>query len=398
VPPPSIRRAAIGFWNVGILRPVSEHSTRSALVAVAGGMLLLVALWTLPDISPPDAVPVVGQLNDHARVVEALGPDVNGNPQYSVEVVASGERFAASVQDIAASEGSVGGNSYEAGDEVVVTRFTGAGADGEDMAIISDRWRIPTLATLALVFSAAVVIIGGLRGARSLVALALTIGVVVKLAIPLFLRGVDPVLLAVGGGGLVTVATLLLTEGRSRITLAAVLGTLAALVATAVLAGIFTAAADFTSLQGNEEIAFLIPLIGDRVDLQGILLAGTVFGALGVLDDVTVTQAATVEQLHRARPEATRGGVIRRAMHVGRSHIAAVVNTLVLAYLGASLPLLLLFALGGQDPVMVVNGEIVAVEVVRALIGSIGIVMAVPLTTVVAAAIIVRSPTPNAGT
>jgi uncharacterized membrane protein len=375
---------------------VSEHSTRSALVAVGGGAVLLAALWLLPDISPSDAVPVIGQQNDHARIVELLGPDANGNPEYSVEVVDSGERFTASVQDVAAVEGPTGADSYEVGDEVVVTRFTDpGGADG--MAIISDRWRIPTLATLALAFAAAVVIIGGLRGARSLVALALTIGVVVKLAIPLLLRGADPVLLAVGGGGLVTIATLLLTEGLSRITLAAALGTVAALVATAVLAAVFTAAAAFTALQGNEEIAFLIPLIGDRVDLEGILLAGTVFGALGVLDDVTVTQAATVEQLHRARPEASRGGVIGRAMQVGRSHIAAVVNTLVLAYLGASLPLLLLFALGGQDPLMVVNGEIVAVEVLRALIGSIGIVMAVPLTTVVAAAIIVRSPTPNAG-
>ena len=152
------------------------------------------------------------------------------------------------------------------------------------------------------------------------------------------------------------------------------------------LAALFTAAAGFTALQGNESIAFLIPLVGDRIDLNGILLAATVFGALGVLDDVTVTQAATVEQLHRAEPAAGRGGVIGRAMRVGRSHIAATVNTLMLAYLGAGLPLLLLFALGGQSPLVVLNGEIVAVEVIRALVGSIGIVAAVPLTTLVAAA------------
>jgi len=158
---------------------------------------------------------------------------------------------------------------------------------------------------------------------------------------------------------------------------------------TALLAALFTAAAEFTALQGNEEIAFLIPLVGDRIDLQGILLAATVFGALGVLDDVTVTQAATVEQLHRARPEADRNGVIGRAMHVGRAHIAATVNTLVLAYLGASLPLFLLFALSGQAPLIVLNGEVVAVEVIRALVGSIGIVAAVPLTTVVAAMLMV---------
>jgi uncharacterized membrane protein len=377
---------------------VSQQPARGALVAILGGVALLGALWFMPDITPQAAIPAVGQQNEHGRVVESLGPDAGGNPRYSVELVASGERFEAIVQVASGSAlpGSIERDPYEVGDEVVVTRFTGPAGGGT--AIISEPWRIPTLATVALAFAAAVVIIGGLRGLRSLVALALTIAVVGKFVIPMLLHGVSPILLAVGGGTLVTIATLLLTEGASRVTLAATLGTVSALVATAVLAAIFTAAAEFTALQGNEEIAFLIPLIGERVDLQGILLAATVFGALGVLDDVTVTQAATVEQLHRARPDASRAGVIGRAMHVGRSHIAAVVNTLVLAYLGASLPLLLLFALGGQDPLVVVNGEIVAVEVIRALVGSIGIVMAVPLTTLVAAALVVRSPAPNAGT
>ena len=141
---------------------------------------------------------------------------------------------------------------------------------------------------------------------RSLVALALTLTVVVKVVVPLLLRGADPILLAVGVAAGVTLATLLLTEGWSRVTLAAVLGTFAALALTAVLANAFTTAADFTALQGNEEIAFLIPLVGDRIDLSGILLAATIVGALGVIDDVTVTQAATVEQLHRAEPAADR--------------------------------------------------------------------------------------------
>ena len=220
-------------------------------------------------------------------------------------------------------------------------------------------------------------------------ALALTLTFVIKVVVPLLLRGFDPILLAVGGGALVTVVTLLLTEGSNRVTWSAVLGTGVALGLTAGLAALFTAAAEFTALQGNEEIAFLVPLVGDRIDLQGILLAATVFGALGVLDDVTVTQAATVEQLHHARPDADRRSVLSRAMRVGRSHIAATVNTLVLAYLGASLPLLLLFALSGEPPLTIANGEIVAVEIVRALVGSIGIVAAVPITTLVAAWLVV---------
>ena len=371
------------------MEPSPTRQIGATLLAVAVGLALVVGIWLLPDLTPSDAIPVVGQESDHARIVEVLGADPTGLPLFVVEVVATGERLEAVVQDgTSAVPGSTNRTPYEAGDEVVVTRFTGPAAEGT-FAVVTEPWRIPLLGIVAAVFAAAVVVVGGWRGLRSLVALGLTLTVVVKLVVPLLLRGVDPILLAVGGGAAVTIATLLLTEGATRVTAAAALGTLSALGLTAGLAAAFTALAEFTALQGNEEIAFLIPLIGDRIDLQGILLAATVFGALGVLDDVTVTQAATVEQLHRARPEAGRRGVIGRAMRVGRSHIAATVNTLMLAYLGAGLPLLLLFALSGQDPLTVLNGEVVAVEVIRALVGSIGIVAAVPLTTLVAAGLLV---------
>jgi len=363
----------------------------ATLPAVVIGSALVAGLWLMPDFTPADAIPVVGQRTDHGRIVESLGVDQTGLPLFAVEVSdgpAPGERIEAVVQDgSTVVPGSSTREPYEVGDEVVVTSFSGPAAGA--FAVISEPWRLPLLGIVALVFSVAVIVVGGLRGMRSLVALALTMTVVVKVVVPLLLRGIDPILLAVGVGAAVTLATLLLTEGFSRVTLAAVLGTSAALVLTAALAAIFTTAAAFTALQGNEEIAFLIPLVGDRIDLNGILLAATVFGALGVLDDVTVTQAATVEQLHHAEPAAGRGGVIGRAMRVGRSHIAATVNTLMLAYLGAGLPLLLLFALSGQPPLLVLNGEVVAVEVIRALVGSVGIVAAVPLTTLVAAALMV---------
>jgi len=359
-----------------------------SLLAVVLGLLLLAGIWLLPDLGPTDELPVVGQESLHGRVVAELGTDAAGLPLFAVEVLtgpSAGERVEAVVQDgSAALPGTVTRDPYRIGEEVVVTRFTGP-AGG--FAVISEPWRLPVLAAVAAIFAAAVLVVGGLRGARALVALALTLAVVVKLVVPLLLRGIDPVLLAVGGGVAVTAMTLLLTEGPSRVALAAGLGTAAALALTALLSAAFTAAAEFTALQGNEEIAFLIPLIGERVDLQGILLAATVFGALGVLDDVTVTQAATVEQLRRADGAAPGRALVARAMRVGRSHIAATVNTLMLAYLGAGLPLLLLFALGGQEPMTVLNSEVVAVEVIRALVGSVGIVAAVPLTTLMAAAL-----------
>jgi uncharacterized membrane protein len=365
-----------------------------SFAAIGAGLALLVALWLLPDLTPSDDIPVVGQESLHGRIVEELPPDESGLPRFTVVVLdgpAAGERIEAVVQDgSAAVPGSGTREPYAVGDEVVVARFTGP-AGG--VAFIAEPWRVPLLGIVAAVFAAVVLVVGGWRGARSLVALALTLAIVIRLVVPLLLQGWDPILLAVGGGLVITAITLLLTEGPNRVTLAAVLGTLAALLLTAVLAAGFTALAEFTALQGNEEIAFLIPLVGERVDLQGILLAATVFGALGVLDDVSVTQAATVEQLHRADAAAGRSGVVRRAMRVGRSHIAATVNTLVLAYLGAGLPLLLLFALGGQDPITVLNGEVVAVEVIRALVGSIGIVAVVPLTTAVAAWLMVPAST-----
>ncbi len=368
----------------------------ASMPAILIGSALVVGMWVMPDLTPADAIPVIGQRDDHGRIVESLGTDPSGLPLFAVDVIDgpdAGSRIEAVVQDGSASmPGSANRDPYAVGDEVVVTSFTGPA--GGAFTVITEPWRIPLIGMAAALFALAVVVVGGMRGMRSLVALLLTLTVVVKVVVPLLLRGVDPILLAVGVAAAVTLATLLLTEGWSRVTLAAVLGTFASLALTAVLANAFTTAARFTALQGNEEIAFLIPLVGDRIDLSGILLAATIFGALGVIDDVTVTQAATVEQLHRAEPAADRAGVIARSMRVGRSHIAATVNTLVLAYLGAGLPLLLLFALGGQSPLIVLNGEIVAVEVISALVGSMGIVAALPFTTLVAGFLMVPARAP----
>ncbi len=364
---------------------VATRRTGASILAIVAGLALLAGIALLPDLMPHDALPVVGQTSARGLIVEALPTDATGAPRFTVELRSgsdAGSSVEAIVQDGSASvPGSGTRDPYAVGDEVVVTRFEGA-AGG--FAVISDPWRVPLLGVVAALFAATVLVVGGLRGARSLVALALTFAVIVKVVVPLLLRGVDPVILAVVGGIAITVVTLTLTEGPSRVTVAAALGTSAALALTAGLAALFSAAAAFSALQGSEEIAFLIPLTGDRLDLSGILLAATVFGALGVLDDVTVTQAATVEELHRSDPTAGRRALIAGAMRVGRSHIAATVNTLMLAYLGVGLPLLLLFALAGQDPLTVLNGEVVAVEVIRALVGSIGIVAAVPLTTLVA--------------
>jgi uncharacterized membrane protein len=236
-----------------------------------------------------------------------------------------------------------------------------------------------------------VTLVGGWRGVRSLIALALTLGVIVRVVVPLILAGWSPVLVAVAAGSLVTLATILLTEGLRATTFAAVAGTFAALVLTALLAIGGNQLMAFTALQGQEVVGFLSSVGRGNLDVGGLLLAAVIFGALGVLDDVTVTQAATVAELAAGEPGASTGRLFGRAMNVGRSHIAATVNTLVLAYVGASLPLLVLFAAGRQDPLLIASGETVAVEIVRSLVGSIGIVAAVPFTTAIAAVLARRA-------
>jgi uncharacterized membrane protein len=248
------------------------------------------------------------------------------------------------------------------------------------------------LALLLALFAVAVTAVGGWRGVRSLIALTLTLAVIVKIVVPLILAGWSPAGVAIVAATAVTIATFLLTEGARTQTVAAAVGTFVSLALVAVLATVFDYLARFTTLRGSEDALYLQAVGLPDIDLGGLILAAIIFGALGILDDVTVTQAATVTELHEADPRLGRLALARRSMNVGRSHIAATVNTLVLAYVGASLPLLVLFAAGRQDPLLTASMEVVAVEIVRAIVGSIGIVAAVPLTTAVAVALVERRP------
>ena len=361
---------------------------RNARALVVGAVLLVAILVLVPDLGPrpADAPPVYLV---HGRIVELRASTNPSQPDVRIEVLDDVEGGPSRGEVI---DGFVAGITeappdYGVGDEVVVNVSTDPEAG---FVSVNDRYRVPLLALLLGLFAAAVTIVGGWRGVRSLIALALTLAVVVRLVVPLILAGWDPAWVAILAATGVTAVTFLLTEGLRRSTLAAAVGTGLSLALVAVLASVFDGLARFTPLRGSETAGFLVSMGGTPVDIGGVVLAAIIFGALGVLDDVTVTQAATVEELHDADPRAGRLAVAGRAMNVGRSHIAATVNTLVLAYVGASLPLIILFAAGRQDPGLIVSGEIVAVEVVRALTGSIGIVAAVPITTAIAVSLIGR--------
>lgn len=353
--------------------------------ALAGGFLLLIAIgFLLPDLSPaPTEPPAVELLR--GRIVEFLPPadDVTA-PDVRIQVLAGPQRGETIDGYLQGPSGQEDLPRYDVGDEVIVN----ASLEPDNVFIsVADLYRVPVLGLLLAVFALAVTVVGGWRGVRSLIALALTLAVVVKIVVPLILAGWDPAIVAIVAATGVTLATFLLTEGAKPQTIAAALGTFGALALTALLAVAFDTLARFTELRGSEDATYLQAIGITEIDLGGLILAAIIFGALGILDDVTVTQAAIVSELHDANPALRGLQLARRAMNVGRSHIAATVNTLVLAYVGASLPLLVLFAAGRQDPLLTASTEVVAVEVVRAIVGSIGIVAAVPLTTAIAVAL-----------
>ncbi|MEP6638512.1 MAG: YibE/F family protein [Chloroflexota bacterium] len=368
---------------------VPFRGLRRNAAALAGGLILLIAVaFFLPDLTPPPTQPPAVELL-RGRITEFL--PTNGDPTASDVrlVVTAGPRTGETIDGhIQGPSGATELPRYAIGDEVVVNVSNDGGTA---FVAVADLYRIPVLAVLIGIFAVAVTVVGGWRGVRSLIALALTLAVIVKIVIPLILAGRDPALVAILAATGVTIATFLLTEGLRSQTLAAAIGTFASLAVVGGLALVFDELARFTAFQGSEDATYLQAVGLPNIDIGGLILAAIIFGALGILDDVTLTQAATVTELNETSPSLPRLELARRAMNVGRSHIAATVNTLVLAYVGASLPLIVLFAAGRQDPLLTGSMEIVAVEVVRAIVGSIGIVLAVPLTTAVAVALVDRS-------
>ncbi|WP_406158837.1 YibE/F family protein [Streptomyces canus] len=245
--------------------------------------------------------------------------------------------------------------------------------------------RLP-MGLLAGIFALAVVIVGRLRGVMALVALAISFLLLNFFVLPAILQGSNPLLVAVVGSSAIMLIALYMCHGLSARTSVAVLGTLISLILTGILGSQFIG---WAALTGNtDDNTGLIHGLYPSIDMSGLLLAGVIIGSLGVLDDVTVTQTSAVWELHEANPTMGWRGLYRAGIRIGRDHIASVVNTLVLAYAGAALPLLLLFSIAQSSVGTVANSELVAEEIVRTLVGSIGLVASVPVTTVLAALVV----------
>jgi uncharacterized membrane protein len=243
----------------------------------------------------------------------------------------------------------------------------------------------PMLLLLAL-FVGVVVAFGRWQGVRSLVALGISAVVLVGFIVPAILAGRSPVPVALVGAMAIMLIALYLSHGPGPKTTAAAAGTALALLLTAAISALFVSLTSLTGLAGEEAQSASFELGG--VSMRGLLLAGVIVGGLGVLDDVTVSQASLVFELFRANPTMRAAELTRGALRVGRDHVAATVNTIFLAYAGAALPLLVLFFVVQQPLGTVVTSEVVAVEVVRSLCGSVGLIAAVPLTTLLAVALV----------
>jgi uncharacterized membrane protein len=367
---------------------------RRLLVLVAGLLAItligMVVLWPragdLPEFEPAAEELVDARVEALERVDAGADPLTGRDAEFLVVTVEilDGPSAGEMVVIEALADGYP---DFAVGDRV---KLAVAEFDGEPQYYLADFRRLPTLGVLVGLFVAAVLVISRWHGVRALLGLALSLLIVVQFVVPAILAGGNPPVVAWVGAMAVMVLTLYLTHGLNEMTTAAVVGTAASLTLTVTLGLLFISRGRITGFASDDAV-FARFAVGE-LDLQGLVLAGLIIAALGVLDDVTVSQASTVFALHDTDRHLGFATLFARAMKVGRDHIASVVNTLFLAYAGASLALLVLFSTSGLATSEILNSEVLAEEIVKTVVGSLGLIAAVPFTTALAAAIAVRRP------
>lgn len=267
----------------------------------------------------------------------------------------------------------------EEGDRVILQVLV---VDGEQRVYVSDIVRTGVLAWLGVLFALVTLVVGGFRGAAWLAGFGATLLVLFGWIVPKLVNGAPPVPVTIVGAVVILALSMLVSHGWNRRVMSAWVGALGGLFSVVILSELFVRAASLTGL-GTEEAAYL-RFEHATLDFQGLLLAGIILGACGALDDVAITQSETVFELKDANPRLSRQELFLRAMRVGREHVGSIVNTLLLAYAGPSLVLLLLFASVHAPAADVLNSEQIAGEIVRTLAGTLGLMLTVPLATLVA--------------
>jgi uncharacterized membrane protein len=304
-----------------------------------------------------------GQTCDLATITIGEGPEIGRVYTY---------------ESITGTEDLVAGRDVDAYFDETGALVGAVASDISSQYQFSDFERSRVLIVVLIIFAVAVIALGRWRGITALAALGATVVLVLAWLLPAILDGRSTVLVAIVGASAVAYLALYMSHGFNLMTTVALFGTIAALALTALLSWMTVEAAHFTGF-ASEESTLLVLFNG--VDIGGLVLAGMVLGAAGALDDVTITQASSVWQMKAIGPSTSPSELLRGGMRIGQDHIGSTVNTLLLAYLGASLPLAILLALAQQPLGTIANSEVIAVEIVRTLVGSIGLVAAVPITT-----------------
>ena len=271
--------------------------------------------------------------------------------------------------------------SFADGDRVEL--YFAPGPDGTRSYVVADWVRRPALIALVALFLIASVAVAGFKGLRAFLSTAASLAIVIGFVVPRIVDGHDPIVTSLLGVGGILVLAIWFVHGVSWSTTAALIGTFFAAVLTMTLGVAFTDLARLTGY-GSED-AMLISAAAPQVALRGLMLAGLMIGALGALTDITIVQAAVIRELAHVDPGAPVRKLYVHGMGVGRDHVGSLVNTLVLAYTGAALPLLVLLSHGDFGLARSLNLELIAAEVVHTLVGSIGLILAVPVTTLLAA-------------
>ncbi len=374
---------------------VSRLLAVAAIVGAVATLAGLIALWPRSDVI--DGIRIVGSLGDrYDATVERVDFGSCSEDEESesrcldvtFRLLAGPDRGRTTHVLLPDSPTTP---DFEVGEKIVLG-YEEEAEEGSRYSFV-DRQRKPVLLILALLFAAAVVILGRVRGAAALVGLAVSVVILVKFVAPAILSGRSPVLVAVVGAAAIAYAALYLAHGLNPMTTVALLGALGSLLLTVALAQLFVAISRLSGFATEE--AIVVRLSVGEIDVVGLVLAGVVIGALGALDDMTVTQASAVWELRAANPQMKASALYRSGLRIGRDHVASTVNTLLLAYAGASMPLLLFFVISRQSLGSVANEEIVATEIVRTLVGSIGLIASVPITTWLAARVATLSAAPD---
>jgi uncharacterized membrane protein len=273
------------------------------------------------------------------------------------------------------------GETYTEGDQVVIVHTQDQ--QGNDITYIADRVRVMPLVILFVLFFIVAVAVGRVHGLFSILGMGFSFLIIIQFIIPQIVIGNNPILIALLGGLIITPLTFYTSHGIKRKTTIAVAGTFIALILTGALSWIFVELAHLTGFTGDDSV-FVQTMVNQSIDMRSLLLAGMIIGVMGILDDITVSQSSLVFKLAETNPKFSFRQLFFHAMDVGKDHIASLVNTLILVYAGASLPLFLLFYNSQQPLSMVLNNEIIATEIVRMFVGSIGLIAAVPITTFIA--------------